>query len=316
MHKRFAIAVVVGGLVAPITATTTAVAHGKPQPQHDTINLPADFAGEGVATGAGNTFYAGSRTDGRIARGDLRAGTSDVFVSNPPIASAIGLKADVRHRLLWVSGGQSGKAVVYDLKTGALVTTLTLTTGASFINDVVVTRGAAYFTNSLAPELYQVPVSGKGVVGAPRTIPLHGPAADFVAGFNLNGIAATRDGRTLIVVNSAKGELYTVDPTTGDSATIDIGGVSVQTGDGLLLSGKTLFVLQNGTAPGVTNQIVVIRLSRDLTTGRVVDKITSDLFETATTLAKKGRTLVAVNAQFAGAPIDTRAEVVLIKLDH
>jgi hypothetical protein len=317
MHKRFAIAVVVGGLVAPITATSAAVAHGKPQPRPDTIDLPAGFAGEGVATGAGNTFYAGSRTDGRIARGNLRAGTSEVFVSNAVVKSAVGLKADVRHRLLWVSGGGTGKASVYDLKTGALVTTLTLTTAASFINDVVVTREAAYFTNSLAKELYRVPVSRKGVVGTPKTIPLSGPAADFVPGFNLNGIAASRDGRTLIVVNSAKGVLYTVDPTTGGSAVIDIGGVSVQTGDGLLLSGKTLFVLQNGNAPGLTNQIVVIRLRRDLTAGRVVDTITSKFFETATTLAKHGDTLIAVNAQFVSPPpIDPEAEVVLIKLGH
>ncbi len=69
-------------------------------------------------------------------------------------------------------------------------------------------------------------------------------------------------------------------------------------------------MLQNGNP----NQFVVIRLSRHLNEGRVLDTITSALFETATTLAKKGDILVAVNAQFAGAPIDPEAEVVLI--DH
>ena len=43
---------------------------GRPRP--DTIDLPAGFAGEGVAGGAGNTFYAGSLADGRIARGQFR----------------------------------------------------------------------------------------------------------------------------------------------------------------------------------------------------------------------------------------------------
>jgi hypothetical protein len=74
-----------------------------------------------------------------------------------------------------------------------------------------------------------------------------------------------------------------------------------------------LYVLQNGNAPGATNQIAVIRLSSDLSTGRIVRTITSPLFETATTLAKRGNVLVAVNAQFAGAPIDPEAEVVLLR---
>ena len=47
----------------------------------------------------------------------------------------------------------------------------------------------------------------------------------------------------------------------------------------------------------------------------MVDTITSDQFETATTLARAGDLLVAVNAQFAGAPIDPESEVVLIELD-
>ena len=115
-------------------------------------------------------------------------------------------------------------------------------------------------------------------------------------------------------MNSAKGELYTVDATTGDSELIDLGGGSVPTGDGILLAGRTLYVLQNGNAPGVPNQIAVIRLSRDLTSGRIVDTRTSPLFETATTLAKRGNLFVAVNAQFGGSPIDPEAEVVLLRI--
>lgn len=278
----------------------------------DTIDLPAGFAGEGVTVGRGTTFYAGSLADGRIARGDLRQRTAEVWVSDPVIAPAVGMKADVRHGVLWVAGGPTGEAAVYDLATASGIA-LTLTTSPSFVNDVVATPDAAYFTNSRAPELYRVPVSRRGVPGTPETIPLTGPAGEFVPGFNLNGIAATPDGGTLIVVNSAKGELYTVDPVTGDSASVDLGVGSVPTGDGLLLSGRTLYVLQNGTVPGVPNQIAVIRLARDLSSGRIVDTLTSPLFETATTLAKRGNVLVAVNAQFAGSPVDPESEVVLLR---
>jgi hypothetical protein len=310
---RTVVAIVAG--VTLLATTEGAARAGDHGPRPDTIDLPAGFAGEGVAVGAGNVFYAGSLADGRIARGDLRAGTTEVFVAAPIVAPAVGLKADLRHGLLWVAGGPTGTAAVYDLNTGEPVVALTLTTATSFINDVIVTREAAYFTNSMVPEIYRVPVSPSGDVGAPETIALQGPAGQFVAGFNNNGIEATSDGGTLIVVNSVKGELYTVDPNTGESALIDLGGASVATGDGLLLSGKTLFVLQNGTQPGVPNQISVIRLDPDLTVGRVVDTITSPLFETATTLARRGNLLVAVNAQFAGAPIDPEPEVVLLKVN-
>lgn len=317
MYKRLGVVGFIAALVVPAApAAASSNDHGDHHGRFpDTIDLPDGMSGEGVATGAGNTFYAGSVPDGRIARGDLRQGTSEVFVAHPLTTSAAGLKADLRHNLLWVSGAATGMAAVYDLATGAPVMALTLSTAPSFINDVIVTRDAAYFTNSFIPEIYKVPVAPDGTVGTPETITLHGPASEFVAGFNSNGIEATRDGRTLIVVNTAKGELYTVDPTTGDSATIDLGGATAATGDGILLRGSTLYVLQNGTSPGVPNQIEVFELRHHLTSARLVDTITSALFETATTLARRGDLLVAVNAQFAGAPIDPESEVVLINLD-
>jgi hypothetical protein len=307
MRPRIAAAAVVAVLAFPL-GTASAAPRGD-----STIDLPTGFAGEGVAVGRGQTFYAGSLADGRIARGDLRRGTAEVWVTDPVLAPAVGLDADVRHGLLWVSGGPTGDAAAYDLDTGAAAAELTLTTGTSFINDVVSTREAAYFTNSMVPELYRVAASRGGGVDEPETLPLLGPAADFVAGFNLNGIDATRNGKTLIVVNSATGQLFTVDAATGDSELIDLGGGSVPTGDGILLAGHTLYVLQNGNAPGATNQIAVIRLSSDLSSGRIVRTITSPLFETATTLAKRGNVLVAVNAQFGGTPIDPEAEVVLLR---
>ena len=87
----------------------------------------------------------------------------------------------------------------------------------------------------------------------------------------------------------------------------------MRTGDGILLRGRTLYVLQNGNSPGVPNQIAVIRLRPDLSAGRIVRTLTSPLFETATTLDDRGDLLVAVNAQFAGSPIDPESEVVLLR---
>lgn len=299
-------------IAAVLVAATPSVAAARDLPE--TIDLPSGFAGEGVAVD-GRTFYAGSLAGGQVARGDLRKGTSEVFVDAPLTPVAAGLKADRRHDLLWVAGGPSGQAAVYSLDDGSPVAAVTLATAAAFVNDVTVTRTAAYFTDSFSPVIYKVPVSKRGEVGAPETITLTGPAAAFVPGFNLNGIAATADGRTLIAVNSSKGELYTIDATTGASALIDLGGVSVRTGDGILLEGRTLYVLQNGGGNASPNQIAVFRLNRSLTTGRLVDAITSPLFERATTLGKSGDVFVAVNAQFGFVPIDPESELVLIEHD-
>lgn len=309
-----ATALAVAAVAGPLTLAPGALADRRPPA---TIDAPAGFALEGVAAGKGRTFYVGSLADGRIARGDVRTGTMEVFVSSPVVAPAVGLKADERHDLLWVAGGPSGKAGVYDLDSGAAVTSLTLTTAPTFINDVTVTRNAAWFTDSVSPVLYKVPVAKNGTVGQPVTVPLTGPAGEYAAGqFNLNGIASSADGRTLVAVNSFKGELYAIDAATGASTLIDLGGASVASGDGILLEGRTLYVLKNGTAPGTTNEIVVVKLDLKRSKGEVVRTITSPLFETATTVAKVGDVLVAANAQFAGAPIDAAPEVVLIPDHH
>jgi hypothetical protein len=60
--------------------------------------------------------------------------------------------------------------------------------------------------------------------------------ADTSGEFSLNGIAATPNGKTLIVGHSANGELYTVNPATGESVTIV--GISVPAVDGLLEGGR------------------------------------------------------------------------------
>ena len=195
----------------------------------ETIDLPdpTSFAGEGVATGTHSTFYAGSRLDGWIARGDLRSGTSEVFIDEPIVPTATGLKADLRHGLLWVAGAQTGKAAVYDLETGDPVVALTLTTANSFVNDVVVTRARGLLHRQpVTGDVPRVPVADDGTIGVPKRIVMSGAAADaHVPGaFNLNGIEATGNGRTLIAVNSTLGTLYTMDKRRPASATRSISG--------------------------------------------------------------------------------------------
>ncbi|HEY3485595.1 MAG TPA: hypothetical protein VGK49_09435 [Ilumatobacteraceae bacterium] len=313
MKHRIESAILVGAALFAAAVPSTATAASSQF--SETIDLPAGFTGEGVATAPGGVFFAGERVGGRVARGNIKEGTSGVFVATPLLTSATGLKADVPHGLLWVSGGATGHAAVYDLATGEPVQLLTLGGPGSFINDVVVTRDAAYFTNSLVPVIYRVPVSAAGAIGTPETIDLAGPAGDYVPGFNLNGIEATPDGSTLISVNSTQGALYTIDALTGESHEIALGGATVETGDGILLLGRELLVLQNGGMNFENNRIAVVRLNDDLSSGQVVDTVTSPLFETATTLARSGGVLLAVNAQFGGIRVDAPHEVVLLPVN-
>jgi sugar lactone lactonase YvrE len=268
----------------------------------EVISLPNGFQPEGISIAQGTTFYVGSIPTGAIYRGDIRTGKGAVFIQGAAGHAATGLKAtDGR---LYVSGAGTGKAWVYNVKTGALLKEYQLATGSdpTFINDVTVTKNGAYFTDSNRPVIYRVPPN----LGAAQTISLTG---DFqlVTGFNLNGIASTPDGQTLLAVQTANGKLFTISPT-GVTHAIDLHGASLVNGDGILLQGRTLYVVQNQN-----NQIAVIKLSPDLTSGTIVRTIKSPRFDVPTTIARHGNRLYAVNARFTTPPTpDTPYTVVSV----
>jgi sugar lactone lactonase YvrE len=275
-------------------------------PATNLIVLPGASSTEGVAVGRGATFYAGELFGGDIFRGNLQHGTVDRLVDAPAGAMAVGMKFDDASGLLFVSGGGTGQGIVYDGTTGATVATYQFAApGATFINDVVVTRSGAWFTDSLQPKLYFVPIGPTGQPGPFSVLTVTGPAAAISGDFNLNGIAATPNGKTLIVSHTANNALYTVDPSTGASALL----VTIVGPDGILLESGRLWVAQP-----FSNQITRLNLSPDLT-GAVVDTvITSDLFETPTTVAIHGDQLAAANSKFDTGvpPTASQYEVVIV----
>lgn len=296
MRRLFVIALVlalfsVGGAV---TAKSTP----------EVIVLPGATSAEGIATGAGSTFYAGDLFAGDIFRGDLSSGEVDLFIDAPAGRMAVGLKADVAHDLLFVAGGFTGQAYVYNLTTGATLATYQL---GALINDVVVTKDAAWFTDSAQALLYRVPIGPNGELGAASTLVVTGPAADTSFDFNFNGITATANGKTLIVSHSGLGALFTVDPVTGVSARIE--GVSVPSVDGILLEGGRLYAVQN-----FLNQVARVDLASDLSSGEVEAVITSPHFQVPATVARHGSRLAVVNAKFDTGfpPTATSYEVVIV----
>ena len=241
----------------------------------DVIALPNGWQPEGIAIGNGTTFYVGSIPTGSIYRGNLRTGKGSTLVAGAAGRAAVGVEHD-RGRL-FVAGGSTGKGFVYDARSGSLVRELQLATGggATFVNDVVVTKRAAYFTDSNRAVLYRLALAKNGApAGDASALPLTG-AFQLVPGFNLNGIDATPDGKTLVVVQSA----------------------TLPNGDGLLLHGRTLYVVQNQL-----NRIAVVSLAKGFTSGSIARTITDSDFDVPTTIDRHGNKLYAVNARFRTAP--------------
>jgi sugar lactone lactonase YvrE len=272
-----------------------------------TIALPNGWQPEGIAIGNGHTFYVGSIPTGAIFRGDLRTGQGAVLVPGASGRAAIGVEYD--HGRLFVAGGPTGKAFVYSARTGALIREVQLATGpdATFINDVAVTRKAAYFTDSSRAVIYRLPLGRHGWPAATaQVVPLSG---DFqlVPGFNLNGIEAAHG--TLISVQSVTGKLFRIDRQTGVTTEINLGGLALTNGDGLLLKGRTLYVVRNQD-----NQIAVLRVSADLDSGRLIRTITDAAFDFPTTADRFGKSLYVVNARFGTTPTpDTEYNVVRVR---
>ncbi|WP_432825380.1 superoxide dismutase [Dactylosporangium sp. CA-092794] len=284
-------------LAAAITATLLATpaaasASGPGRPLPTTLRLPDGFQPEGIAIGPGAFAYFGSRADGRIWRINLISGKGTQL--SPPVGTAsLGLKVD-HHGRLFVAGGGGGDGRVIDTRNGKVLASYKFTTDTTFVNDVVLLDGAAYFTDSRRAVLYKV------ASGLPRTFTTLPLTGDFVLTpgvNNLNGIAATPDGRALIAVQSNTGFLFRIDPATGATKRLDTAGRTFVNGDGLWPSGRTLYVVQNRD-----NTVVALRLDRAGTAGEVRATRTDPRFDVPTTIAQFGHRLYLPNARFTTTP--------------
>jgi sugar lactone lactonase YvrE len=281
-----AVCAAAGGVLALAGASGAAQ-----RPYPATIALPKGFQPEGIAI-RGNTFYVGSIPTGAVYRGNLRSGSGSVLVTGRSGRGAIGVEVDSRNRI-FVAGGPTGKAFVYNAATGADIATYTLTTSSTFVNDVVVTSGGAYFTDSQNQVLYKIPIGAGGrLASTAQRVPLTGDLK-YTAGFNANGIDATSDGKTLVIVQSNTGKLFRVNPSGGATRELRLGGARVTNGDGILLDGKTLYVVRNQN-----NEVTVVALSSNLMSGRIIRRLKHPRLDVPTTIDDLDRRLYAVNARF------------------
>ncbi len=266
-----------------------------------------DVFPEGIAV-AGRKFFVGSTTDGTIYRGRLGGRRATPFLAGGQDGrtSAIGLKAD--DGLLFVAGGATGRFFIYDIDSRSLVGSFAVpNTGAgTFLNDAVVARdGSVYITDSLRPALYRIGPRDYETSGV-ETLPIFrdftGSELVYTGGFNVNGIAATRDGKHLILAKSNSADFYRVRVSDKQVRRVDLDGEEVS-GDGLVLRGDTLYAVERD---GDTGFVVKIRVSDNLLSGRVISRTTDPTFNDPTTAAAARGRLLVVNSQFgeraAGVP--------------
>ncbi len=275
-----------------------------------TFPLPGDEVyPEGVAyQPATGDFFVGSTGNGAVFRGNVgQPGTEAETFLEPGAdgrSTAIGMKVNA-DGLLFVAGGDTGRMFVYDTNTGELVGRFQNDAETTFVNDVTLTPdGSAFFTDSMNPELYRVYPDGSGGYEYESYLDFGGTPAEYEEGFNLNGIAATPDGRFLITVNSTSGRLFRIDTRTKEVRGIDTGGADLTAGDGLLLEGRTLYVVRNEQ-----ERIVPVEMSPDFLSGSAGEAFTDESLNYPTTIAAYDGGLLAVNSQFGARDSGTDPEL-------
>lgn len=290
-------------------------------PWPDDIPLPTGAQPESITMGNGHTAYVSvGALAGAIYEIDLQTGEGAFVVTPLPGRTVAGVAFDARSNIIWVTGAFLGNLMAFDAQTGVQVAEFQLgepwvplpgSNPTSLVNDLVVTRKAVYCTDSFRPVLYKIPLGPAGMITAgtsAETIMLTGDfkmTTNAPLGFpvNANGIDATANGKSLVIVNTSSGILYHVDPGSGYATAIDLGGESMLFGDGIMLeesiNGFDLYVVRN-----FMNMVAKVYLAPDLNSGYLGDVITSSdpSFRIPTSVDAFGDRLYLVNARFDVAP--------------
>jgi sugar lactone lactonase YvrE len=293
-------ALALAAVAAPAAAHGTHGSSAKPE----VLALPDGFRPEGIATYDRDEVLVGSIPTGALLRVNIRTGQQTPLAAGATGRAAIGIK--VASGKVFVAGGPTGKVRIQSAADGSVLREEQAgTVGSTFVNDVALGKRAAYFTDSRAAQIYELPYDG----GPLRTIPLTGGGFVLDAEqINLNGIVATRSGH-LLSVQTATGTLFRIDPRSGEAKAVDLGGYVLENGDGLLLEHGKLSVVQNRL-----NRIAQFRLSRDLLRGRLVRTLTDPTFDVPTTITRAKGALYAVNARF-GTPTPETASYSVVRVD-
>jgi Cu-Zn family superoxide dismutase len=287
------------------TMTVSAVAQGEHPARHGDRHsqLPKSYVlpgnalfpeGMGYDRQTGN-FYTGSLVDGTIVRGNVQEPQAEVFsaAGADGRTSVLGMRTD-RSRL-YVAGGATGTVWIYDKSNGSFIAKVSngLPSTATTLNDLAVTRDGVFVTDSLSPTLWRLTIGHDGTPTLAKWLDFTGTAFQYTTGFNADGIAATPDGRYLIVGALNTGKLYRIEIATKAVSEIATGGADLTNADGIELVGHDLYVARNAN-----NQIITLELADDWASADVDTVTTSPHFDFAVAIAAVGSRLLVLNSQF------------------
>ena len=300
--KRFALTAVAMS-ASCLLAVTATPADAHPRPTSYVLHGdPADpqgskFEGIGVDR-TQRTFYVSETTGGEIHRGDVRTGRTEVWLPEGADGrtTARGVTVDRAGRVYVAGGPNSTQSGGPDLwvysPAGRLLAALRVGAANPFLNDVAIgPDGAAYFTNSNAPQIFRVAFrQGRWQVttwaDATDVIPTQ-------TGFNLGGIVASPDRHALVVAQGNAGRLWRFDLCNRAVSAIDIGDANLVNADGLVLRGHTLQVVRN-----FDRKITTLGLDANARAARLVDETDTDPTRVFTTAKLARGRLLLVDSHF------------------
>jgi hypothetical protein len=260
------------------------------------------------------TFYVSETTGGEIHRGNVRSGRTDVWLPEGADGrtTARGITVDDAGRVYIAGGPNSSQSGGPDLwvysPSGHLLAALRVAGANPFLNDVAIgPDGAAYFTNSNAPQIFRVAVRrGRWQVDtwadATGVIPT-------APGFNLGGIVVSPDRRALVVAQGNTGRLWRFALDSRTAAGVATGSADLRNADGLVLRGHTLRVVRN-----FDHKLTTLRLDHGGRAARLVAEADTDPARVFTTAKLARGRLLLVDSKFDEPVAAPPYEVVALRL--
>jgi hypothetical protein len=274
--------------------------HGRPT-TYELHGDPTDPAGskyEGIGVNRnGRVFYVSETTGGEIHRGKVRSGHTEVWLDEgvDGRTTARGITVDRRSRV-YIAGGPNSRTGGPDLwvygRDKTLLAGLRVGVDNPFVNDVAIgPDGAAYFTNSNAPQIFRV-ARQRGTWQVSVWADATG-VIETASGFNLGGIVVSPDRRALIVAQGNLGKLWRFDLRTRAVTPVDIGAAKLGNADGLVLRGRTLLVVRN-----FDRILTTLRVRRDGSAAELVRERATDPDRVFTTAKLARGRLLLVDSKF------------------
>jgi sugar lactone lactonase YvrE len=261
------------------------------------------------------TFYVSEVTGGEIHRGDVRTGATEEWLPEGADGrfTARGITTDAAGRV-YIAGGPNGLGTgrpdvwVYDAD-GSLLAALRVPADNAFVNDVAIgPDGAAYFTNSNAPQVFRI--SREAGTWTASVWADAGDVIDQRPGFNLGGIVVSHDRTALIVAQGNVGALWRFDLATGSATPIDVhSAADVVNADGLVLRGGRLVVVRN-----FSQRLTTLTLSADGRSARLLSDVATDPARVFTTGKLAHGRLLLVDSKFDEPVAAPPYEVVPVEL--